>query len=144
MKTNRYRARRVFLLSAASFLVASSIVALEGPTFNVNIDATNILYTVTPASSNVPGFKPHINFPWLIKRGDGSMVTYWSNGQTHGAGAYGLGAVSNDNGNTWTTPSGTYPYTPPISQMLPPGQFSRGLQINHYPCLLYTSPSPRD
>lgn len=123
---------RAAILIAAT--VHSAAFALEGPTFNVGIE-TNILYTATPASSSVPGFKPHINFPWLVKRGDGSLVTWWSVGQTHGAGGFGLGAVSNDGGTTWSTPSSTIPFVPAISQMLPAGQFSRGFQID------YTAPT---
>jgi hypothetical protein len=113
-------------------MVVSSIFALEGPVFTVSIDATNVIYTATPAASAVPGFKPHINFPWLVKRGDGSMVTWWSVGQTHGVGGFGLGATSSDNGATWSAPSSSIPFVPPITQMLPAGQFSRGLQIDHY------------
>jgi hypothetical protein len=120
-------------------LATSSAFALESPTFNVTIEDTTTIYTATPASSNVPGFKPHINFPWMTQRGDGSLLTWWTVGQTHGAGVFGLGSESFDDGDTWTTPTGSYPYAPPITLMSPPGQTSLGFTISHYSDTPFTS-----
>jgi len=58
---------------AAGILLAGGTVVLggEGPSFQVDVLDTKIIYTATPADSSVPGFKPHINFPWLTRRGSG-------------------------------------------------------------------------
>ena len=120
---------------AAGILLAGGTAVLggEGPSFQVDVLDTKVIYTATPADSAVPGFKPHINFPWLTRRGDGSLLVWFTIGQTHGVGLFGLASTSNDNGQTWSTPSSSWPSTPYVLQVRPPGQVSRGFIISYYP-----------
>lgn len=113
--------------------------AAEHPLFTVNVESVQTLYTATPASSSVPGFKPHINFPWMTLRADGSFLVWWTVGQTHGVGNFGLASIGTDNGQTWTAPSTTIPFAPPIALIKPPGQTSRGFSINAYSETPYTT-----
>lgn len=137
----RFFHRRVAIAAFGplSFLPASAAWALESPAFDVTIENTTTIYTATPDSSSVAGFKPHINFPWMTQRGDGSLLTWWTVGQTHGAGVFGLGAESSDDGETWSAPTGSYPYMPAISLMAPAGQTSLGFTISHYSNTPFTS-----
>ncbi len=66
------------LAIGAMFGFAAVAAAGEGPVFDVTLDQSVTVYTATPASSTDPGFKPHINFPWLTQRADGSLLTWWS------------------------------------------------------------------
>ncbi len=112
---------------------AAALRAGEGPSFQVSVLDTKTIYTATPADSGVPGFKPHINFPWLTRRGDGSLLVWFTVGQTHGVGVHGRGSISSDDGQTWSLPATTYPFAPYVVQMRPPGQISRGFIVNFYP-----------
>ena len=131
--------RHTAISACVGLVLLASAHGAEAPAFELNVVDTKILYTATPDSSSVPGFKPHINFPWMSKRGDGSFVTYWTVGQTHGVGNFGLGAVSNDNGETWTTPSLTIPFMPPVVQIAGPLQTSRGFDVYMYSDTAVTS-----
>lgn len=122
-------ADRCFVALVVVVLSGSAARGAENPSFGVDLVGTRTVYTATPVVSTVSGFKPHINFPWITRRYDGSLVSSWSVGQTHGSGVFGLGAVSSDNGDTWNTPSSTYPFIPPITQINAPLQTSRGFTI---------------
>jgi hypothetical protein len=126
--------------AAFCFFGARIASAAEGPTVDVVIKDVNRIYTVTSADSQVAGFKPHIKFPWMEQRGDGSLFTWWTVGQTHGVQDPALAGGSSqsfDDGDTWTTPTQVYTITPPVTQMRPSGQTSRGYEVN------WTSSTPR-
>ncbi len=125
----RLHGPRTFALLTAVAGIASTSLATESPSFSVDVVQDQILYTATPAASTVPGFKPHINFPFLSKRGNGSFVLWWTVGQTNGVGNFGLGSTS-ANGSSWTAPNAAFPFMPPIHDAKPAGQTSRGFVIN--------------
>ena len=102
----------------------------EGPQFAVSADAVRTIYTATPAASPDPKFKPHINFPWLTQRSDGSLVTWFTVGQTHGADVFGLSSTSVDGGDTWSAPARNWGFIPPVTLIKPAGQISRGFVID--------------
>jgi len=102
----------------------------EAPNFDVSADQTITVYTATPESSDLPDFRPHINFPVLNQRANGSLLLWWSVGQTHSSASFGLGAESFDGGQTWETPTNTYPYMPVMARIKPAGQQSLGFDIN--------------
>lgn len=114
-----------------SFGLAGGSCALsaESPVFDVTIEDSTIIYTATPASSNVPGFKPHINFPYMKDRADGTLEVTMNVGQTHGAGVFGLRSWSYDGGQTWTTPTNNYVQTPYLQLIRPAGQVSHGVSM---------------
>lgn len=115
--------------NAVILLAASVGQAGEGPVFDVVVDDLKTIYTATEASSSVEGFKPHVNFPHMVQRWDGSLLTWFNVGQTHGAGTFSLGSQSFDDGQTWSTP-GSYTFHPIIAQYAPPGETTLGFRIN--------------
>lgn len=128
----RYASKIVAVTASATFAALASTAAWagEGPRYEVSVDEVHTIYTATPADSPDPAFKPHINFPWLTQRGDGSLLTWFTVGQTHGAGVFGLASTSTDGGRTWSTPSRNWDFAPPITQIKPAGQTSRGFVID--------------
>jgi len=100
--------------------------AAEGPAFQVTVQQTRNVYTATPASSSVSGFKPHINFPYMKARADGTLEVNFAVGQTHGAGQFGLRGYSYDGGITWSGFTTVPPSAPNSSIVKPAGQTSFG------------------
>lgn len=121
-----FRHRRVYIAIGAIALSAGAW-ADEGPSFQVNIQNQVNVYTATPASSNVAGFKPHINFPYLKARADGTLEMDFTVGQTHGAGIFGLRGYSSDGGLSWAGFTSTPPSVPNSSVVKPVGQTSYGV-----------------
>jgi hypothetical protein len=128
---------------------AATDVALaeEAPTVHVAVSNVINVYTATPASSSVPGFKPHVNFPSLKARSDGSMRLDYAVGQTHGSGTFGMDAFSSDGGLTWGSFTTTSPSVPNEQLVRLVGQTSYGISsamisasgTNNWNNTLYTS-----
>lgn len=117
--------------AASLFILAAGPATLRaGEAPNVVVTQTDLrtIYLATPATSAVPGFLPHVNFPYLKARADGTLEAYASVGQTHGAGRFGIRGLSTDGGRTWTT-STSWPSTPASSIVRPAGQFSYGVSF---------------
>lgn len=123
--------RRTRALGAAAAFAAAaplSLCAGEAPNVLVTVTDVRTAYTATAATSAVPGFLPHVNFPYLKSRADGTLEAYATVGQTHGAGRFGIRALSSDGGRSWTT-STSWPSTPAASIVRPAGQFSYGVSF---------------
>lgn len=121
------------LTLAVSFLVGGVAVvpaalAAEGPVFNVVIDDLVIADTVTMADSVGPGFKAHLNFPYLQQRADGTLVANYTAGQTQSGLQFGKQAISTDNGQTWSASTSVIDGGQ-IQIIKPAGQFSRGFSV---------------
>jgi hypothetical protein len=127
MKMNRIKFEMA-LAAAAVFpsVYASVASAAEGPTFDVTVNNTVTVYTATPASSSTPGFKPHINFPYMKNYGNNDLVLQATVGQTQSGTQFGVSFSSSDGGATWN------PYSPvsvPFSQYIAPiSQTSYGIR----------------
>jgi hypothetical protein len=126
---NYRRTARLVAIAAATAAVSPSWAA-EGPVVEVVVKNVNRIHTITPSYSSVEGFKPHINFPWMEQRGDGSLLAWWSIGQIYGPGHTGAASQSFDGGDTWTPPTTSFSITPTVTHMKPAGQLSRGYEIN--------------
>lgn len=118
---------------AMSFLVGGVVVtpavlAAEGPVFDVAIDELVIADTVTMADSVGPGFKAHLNFPYLQQRYDGTLVANYTVGQTQSGLQFGKQAISTDNGQTWSASTSVIDGGQ-IQIIKPAGQFSRGFSV---------------
>jgi photosystem II stability/assembly factor-like uncharacterized protein len=106
---------------------ASIVFAEESPQVAVSIDSNSIIYTATPSFSSAPGFKPHINFPYMKRRADGSLIVDATVGQTQSGLQFGIRSFSGDNGATWVTLTSGGGTSPNSSIILPPGQTSFGV-----------------
>ncbi len=115
------------LMAAVLIAMSFSMQAAEAPGFQVNVQNQITVYTATPASSNVPGFKPHVNFPYLKSRADGTLEMDFTVGQTHGSGVFGLRGYSSDGGLSWGGFTSSPPSTPNSSLVKPSGQTSYGV-----------------
>ena len=116
------------ILIAASVIVSSAVHAAEGPAYNVVIDNLVTADTVTMADSVGPGFKAHLNFPYMHRMYDGTLVANYTIGQTQSGLQIGRKAVSTDDGQTWTVTNS--PADDGQAKIIkPPGEFSRGFSV---------------
>lgn len=95
----RALARAVAVLG---LLCSSRANAAEAPNIVVQVESSRTIYTATPASSSIPGFKPHINFPYMKRRADGGLIVDATVGQTQSGKVFGIRRLSTDNGLTWS------------------------------------------
>jgi hypothetical protein len=107
--------------------LAPSARADEFPNYSVSITSNQTIYTATPASSNVSGFLPHVNFPYLKRRADGTLEMDFTVGQTHGSGIFGVRGYSFDGGLTWGSFTTAAPSRPNSSLVRPAGSSSYGV-----------------
>jgi len=120
--------RILVLCISASVALPSVALAAEGPTYNVAIDQLVIADTVTMADSVGPGFKAHVNFPYMHQLYDGTLVASYNAGQTQSGLLFGKRATSTDDGQTWTTISNPVD-NGQIQMIVAPGTFSRGFSV---------------
>jgi hypothetical protein len=125
MDAEMFRCHRNLLRACYTLFCCASVSAIESPSFTVTTLDTKTVYTATPASSNLPNFKPHVNFPYMKIRADGGLEADASVGQTQSGAQFGVRAYSNDNGQTWTTTT-SYPSVPNVSIVRSAGTFSYG------------------
>jgi hypothetical protein len=116
------------LCISASVALPAAALAAEGPTYNVSIDNLIVADTVTMADSVGPGFKAHVNFPYMGQLYDGTLVASYNAGQTHSGLLFGKRATSTDDGQTWTTASNPVDHGQ-IQIIKAPGVFSRGFSV---------------
>ena len=109
---------------------ATSAWAGEAPLFSVNQISLNTIYTATQATSADPNFKPHINFPYMGQRADGTLEANFSVGQTQNPAHFGIRAYSNDGGQSWFGHTQAAPIHPLSSIVKPFGQTSIGLRMS--------------
>lgn len=103
------------------------LMANEVPYANVEVISDQIIDTITPDSNSTPGFKPHIRFPGIDKRGNGDMRIWYNVGQTWGSVSYGKSAISTDDGINWSNITPTL--VVPLQKILPSGQTSYGFIV---------------
>ena len=121
--------RTTAMFSAGLIIVSGAAArAAEGPVFDVAIDQLVVADTVTMADSVGPGFKAHLNFPYMHRMYDGTLVANYTIGQTQSGLQVGRQAVSTDDGQTWAVSSGVAD-DGQIKIIKPPGQFSRGFSV---------------
>ena len=111
--------------------LGAPITMAASPQINVTVNQTHTIYTATTSTSSVPGFKPHINFPYLKQRANGSLEVTFTVGQTHGEGRFGMRAYSSDGGVTWSGHTSAFPPIPNSALVRPPGQGSYGISGAH-------------
>ena len=120
--------RILALCISASVALPAAALAAEGPVYNVTIDSLVIADTVTMADSVGPGFKAHLNFPYMHQRADGALIANYTIGQTQSGLQVGKQAISTDNGQTWTASTNLI-NGGQIQIIKPAGQFSRGFSV---------------
>jgi hypothetical protein len=123
----RHRSSRNRAAVILASIGAAATRAAEAPNYVVSTLSTQTIYTATAATSSVPGFKPHVNFPDLKIRADGTLEVDFEVGQTHGSGVFGLRGYRSDGGVTWNGFTSTPPSTPNSSLVRPAGQISYGV-----------------
>ncbi len=116
------------VLGAVGFGSLQRARAGESPGVTVSIASSATIYTATPASSAIPGFKPHINFPYLHQRADGTLLVDATVGQTQSGKVFGIGGFSSDNGATWSISTNAVT-APNTALVLPSGQTSVGVSF---------------
>ncbi|MCA9491110.1 MAG: hypothetical protein KC621_14370, partial [Myxococcales bacterium] len=89
----KYHLTFTTMLLAVTGVAPPAVFAAEGPVFNVTIDDLVIADTVTMADSVGPGFKAHLNFPYLQQRADGTLVANYTVGQTQSGLQFGKQAI---------------------------------------------------
>ena len=114
--------------AAAAVALPALCPAAEAPHVVVTQTDLRTIFTATPATSALPGFLPHVNFPYLKARADGTLEAFASVGQTQSSARFGIRGLSTDGGRTWTT-STSWPSTPGSSIVRPAGQFSYGVSF---------------
>jgi BNR repeat-like domain len=120
--------RILALCVAGSVSLPAVAIAAEGPAYNVVIDSLVIADTVTMADSTGPGFKAHLNFPYLQQRADGALMATYTGGQTQSGLQFGKQAISTDDGQTWSASTNVI-NGGQIQIVKPAGQFSRGFSV---------------
>ncbi len=95
---------------------------------SVQIESSTTIYTATPASSTILGFKPHINFPYMKRRADGGLIVNATVGQTQSGKVFGIRRLSTDNGLSWSALPNIG--NPNSSLMLPASQTSVGVSYS--------------
>lgn len=113
----------------AVFAASAAALAGEAPNILVQPISTHTIYTATPASSSLPGFKPHINFPYMKQRADGTLAADFTVGQTQSGAVFGVRGFSSDGGRNWggfLTPT---PAAPNAQLVAPAGQQSLGFSF---------------
>ncbi len=120
--------RILALCISASVAMPVAALAAEGPTYNVAIDSLIVADTITMADSTGPGFKAHLNFPYLQQRADGALMATYTGGQTQSGLQFGKQAISTDDGQTWSTSTSVI-NGGQIQIVKPAGQFSRGFSV---------------
>lgn len=126
---SRWPIATLFLVLTAQGLTS---IGAEFPEMGVTVVDEKTVYTATPDDSNDPTFKPHINFPELSQRYDGSFTLWFGVGQTQSPSKFFRSAESFDEGETWQLTPANDPLmtTPQILNIRPPGQISKGFYLS--------------
>ena len=123
------RLLRILSLSACAVVAPAVLRGAEAPDVRVALLANQTISTVTTNYSSAPGFRPHIRFPGMDRRADGSLRIWMNVGQAQGVAAPGKNFESLDAGQTW--PEVAAGIVVPVTRIVPAGQASWGVVVDY-------------
>jgi hypothetical protein len=107
----------------------SGLQAAESPDIRVSVLTNMTISTVTSNYSAAAGFRPHIRFPGMDRREDGTLRIWMNVGQTQGVSAPGKNFKSFDDGQSWSEVPNALVVT--VTRILAAGQTSWGVVPDH-------------
>jgi len=123
-----FRIISLFFLFIALWPVRG-LQAAESPDVRVSVLTNMTISTVTSNYSAAAGFRPHIRFPGMDRREDGTLRIWMNVGQTQGVSAPGKNFKSVDSGQSWSEVPAALVVS--VTRILPSGQTSWGVVADH-------------